>query len=253
MMTRLGNIYSSKTLFAFSLLVSILVSCAPQAATVEAMPTPLAPTQTSTPLTATLTFTPLPTETALPSDTPPPTTLPCAMPINPIENATIPAQGPFDFTWTPFEGAVSYIISIGPVDWLPTNFPVNGTTLTRYMESFPSSPSYEWSISAINAAGQEICKSGPYTFVTSADLSATPSFATNGISATESNSSSSSSNSSGGQNESGESSSPSNNSTFSDTSFIILSDGDTQDCRLSVIYNVKSNQEFVFLRFIYAP
>ena len=252
MITRLGESYKIKTYFAFIWSLSILISCAPQAATLEATATPPASTQTSIPPTATITFTPLPTETAVPSATLPPTTLPCAMPINPIDQATIPAQGPFDFTWTPFEGAVSYIISIGPPNWFPTNFPVHGTTLTRYMESFPSSPSYEWSISAINAAGQEICKTGPYTFVTSADLSATPSFVTNNIPITQSgNNPPNNSSNSSGSNQTSSGRSSSDRPTFSDISFMIQGDSDTQDCRLGVSYQVKSNEEFVFIKLIY--
>jgi hypothetical protein len=99
------------------------------------------------------------------------------VPLNPTDNATVPASGPFDFHWTPFEGASSYVISIGPAGWYPTNFPTTGTTLTRYMETFPSSPSYEWSIAALNVSGQQICATGPYTFATAKDLRATPSSA----------------------------------------------------------------------------
>ncbi len=163
-----------KAFSVFVLLVSLLTSCAPQ--TVDITPTQPEPTQTSVPPTATSTFTPLPTETALPTDTPSPTPPSCAVPLNPADNAAVPARGPFDFTWTAFEGAVSYIVSIGPKDWYPTNFPVSGTTLTRYMETFPSSPSYEWSIIALNAGGQQLCTAGPYEFVTSKDMRATPSF-----------------------------------------------------------------------------
>src|SRR5512145_203912 len=102
---------NSKAFFALVLLTGILASCLPQAATAETISTQPAPTQTAIPPTVTFTFTPVPTETALASDTPSPTAPPCAVPINPIDHATVPAQGPFDFTWTPFEGAVSYIIS----------------------------------------------------------------------------------------------------------------------------------------------
>lgn len=101
----------------------------------------------------------------------------CAVPVNPTDNAIVPANGPFDFTWEPFGEAASYVVAIGPSDWYPTNFPVSGTILTRYMETFPASSSYQWSITALNAAGQEICKTETFKFVTSAELYATPSYA----------------------------------------------------------------------------
>lgn len=156
-------------------LAGLLGACSSQAA-VSITPTQPVPTGTSIPSTATLTFTPLPTETALPTDTAAPTAPSCAIPLSPTDNATVPARGPFDFTWTSFEGASSYVISIGPADWYPTDFPVADTTLTRYMETFPDSPSYQWSITALNASGQKLCTVGPYTFVTSKDMYATPSF-----------------------------------------------------------------------------
>ena len=161
----------------FVFLVSMLVACAPQAAVIESTATQVQPNNTSIPPTPTLTSTSMPTETSVPTVIPSATSASCSVPLNPSENATVPASGPFDFTWTPFTGAGSYVISIGPVDWYPTNFPVTGTTLTRYMETFPSSPAYEWSVTALDSSGKEICKTGPYTFVTSADQYATPSFA----------------------------------------------------------------------------
>jgi hypothetical protein len=153
----------------------------------------------------------------------------------------------------PFAGAASYVVSIGPAGWYPTNFPVTGTTLTRYMENFPNSPSYEWSISAVNATGGEICRAGPYKFVMSVDLYATPSFSTANsvISVTEVTQSenNSSNNSSGGQ-ENGSNQNSSNN-TYLDASFMIIADGDTQDCRLGVSYKVKINHEFTSFQLLY--
>lgn len=166
---------------AFSLLillVSLLAACTPQAPA-EITPTSPPPTQTLIPATATPSFTPLPTETLPPTQTATAVPPSCAVPLNPTDNATVPASGPFDFRWAPFDGASSYVISIGPAGWYPTNFPATGTTLTRYMETFPSSPSYEWSIAALNASGQQICTTGPYTFATAKDLQATPSSASN--------------------------------------------------------------------------
>ncbi|HSL46190.1 MAG TPA: hypothetical protein VK897_22335 [Anaerolineales bacterium] len=243
----------------FILLVSILISCSPQAAAVDIMPTQAEPTQTSIPPSATSTFTALPTETPPLTDTPAPTLSSCAVALNPINNATVPARGPFDFTWTAFTGASSYVVSIGPAGWYPTNFPVSGTTLTRYMESFPSGSTYQWSISAVNATGQEICKAGPYTFAMSADLAATPSFNISNVqvSAAESENTSSNNNSSEAQQngsnsgQQSESHQGSSNDSYLDASFMIVADGDTEDCRLSVMYNVKINHQFTSFKLIY--
>src|SRR5258708_939561 len=132
---------------SFILMISILTACTPQANTLVTTSSPPPPTQQASPVAIpTFTVTVLPTETQLPTNTPSPIPPSCAMPLNPIDHATIPARGPFDFTWTAFSGAASYVVSIEPKNWYPTNFPVNGTTLTRYMETFSNGPSFEWSI-----------------------------------------------------------------------------------------------------------
>ena len=241
------------------LLASIIVSCSPQATATEISPIQPESTQTSVPpiITVTASQTSAPTETPLPSETASPTPPSCAAPVNPIDNATIPARGPFDFTWTAFAGASSYIISIGPQNWYPTNFPVNGTTLTRFMENFPASPSYEWSITAVDSSGREICKAGPYAFITSVNVSATASF--NGgviVASDSSNSSNTSSNnqqngSNNGSTDTSNSRGDSSGTSSSDISMMIFADGDDQQCRLSVIYKIKSNTGFSFLRLLY--
>jgi len=231
------------------LLASLLISCVPQTTATEITATQPVPTQTSIPPSATSTA--LPTETSVPTDTPSPTPPACATPVNPIEDATVPARGPFDFTWTAFAGAASYIISIGPANWYPTNFPVSGTVLTRYMENFPSNPSYEWSITVINPAGQEICKAGPYKFVMSIEVSATASF-NNGIAAVSGGTNSPNSSSGTDQNGSDdESNNGSSNNSSLDISIMISGDSDDQQCRLSVGFRVKSNHEFTFFRLLY--
>jgi len=233
------------------LLASLLSSCLPQTTATEITATQPTSTQTSIPPTPAATSTALPTETSLPTDTPSPTPPSCATPVNPLENGTVPAQGPFDFMWTAFAGAASYIISIGPQSWYPTNFPVSGTTLTRYMENFPSNPSYEWSITAVNSTGQEICKAGPFAFVMSVDVSATASF-NNGVAAVPNETNPSNSSSGADQNGSeNESNNGSSNNASLDVSIMISGDSDDQQCRLTASFNIKSNHEFVFIRLLY--
>lgn len=232
-------------------MASVIVSCTPKAITSEISTTQAEPTRTPAPPTAMLTSTAPATETLLPTDLPSPTQPSCTTPLNPAENATVPARGPFDFTWTALAEASSYIISIGPTDWYPTNFPVTGTTLTRYMENFSVSPSYEWSITAVNAAGQEICKVGPFAFVMSVDVAATASFDMGSVDLSNSEDSSSSSGSEPNDNGGNNSNNGSANQSASDISILIFSDGDTTDCRLSASFNVKSNRQFIFLRMIY--
>ena len=236
------------------LLASLLISCTPQTGAAELTATQPAPTQTSLPPPSTATTAALPTETPLPTDPPSPTAPACATPVNPVESATVPAYGPFDFKWTAFTGATSYVISIGPKGWFPTNFPVSGTTLTRYMESFPGNPAYEWSIAAINSAGQEICKAGPFAFAMSVDVSATASFNNSIASVPDAdNSSNPSSETDQGANDgAGDNSSggAANNASL-DISIMISGDSDDGQCRLTASFNIKSNHEFVFLRLLY--
>jgi len=238
-----------KRLALFYVLAGFLIACTPQAASIETTPTLPDPTQTALSFTPTITSTSPSTSTALPADTPsaiPPT---CAVAINPRDNATVPAHGQFDFQWTDFTGAASYIVSIGPTNWYPTNFPVTGTVLTRYMETLTNGPSFEWSITALNAAGQEICKTGPYTFVTSAQVSATASFNTNVDVSNSNNTSDGLSNN--GSNDNGSNNSSSNNPT-PDVLTMIIGDNDDAQCRLGISYRVKSNMTFDFIRVQYS-
>ena len=119
------------------------------------------------------------------------------------------------------------------------------------MENFPSNPSYEWSITAINSVGQEICKAGPFAFVMSVDVSATASF-NNGIAVVPNASNSPNSSSGTDQNGSDDDSNggSSNNSSL-DVSMMIMLDTDDSGCRLFVSYKVKSNHEFTFIRLLY--
>ena len=240
-----------KKYMSLLLMASVIVSCTPQAITTEISPTQTDPTQTSIPATATLTSIAAATETSQPTDPPSPTPPTCAVPLNPAEHATVPARGPFDFTWTAFTGATSYIISIGPPDWYPTNFPVNGTTLTRYMENFPVSPSYEWSITAVDATGKELCKAGPFAFVMSVDVAATASFDTGTVAGSNDDNSSNSSDSGSDNNSGNTSNGGSSNQSSSDISVLISSDSDNEQCQLTASFQVKSNRQFVFIRMIY--
>lgn len=229
-----------KKTMIFILLTSALISCTPQAIVVENTPTVSEPTATLLDTAITSTSAVVPSATSSPTILPSVTPASCAVPLSPVENASVPAAGPFDFTWTPFEGAASYVIAIGPSDWYPTTFPVTSTTLTRYMEIFPSSPSYQWTITALNSSGQEICKAGPYTFVTSADQYATPSF-TGDVSASTEDENVTNNVSNDG----------SSNQEPADVSILIASDSDSE-CRLSVSYRVKSNYPIQFARLLYS-
>lgn len=236
--------YSQKSIILICL-TSVLLSCTPQNVVIENTPTQPEPASTVVTL-PTLSTAPtlLPSETPFPTDIPSITPASCVVALNPVENASVPAKGPFDFTWTPFTGAASYVVSIGPSDWYPTNFTVTGTSLTRYMEIFQDSPSYEWSIAALDSSGQEICKTGPYTFKTSPDQYATPSFAGNVSSSEENNGDTSSNSSSGSNNGSG-------NKEYSEFLVNIQLDSDSE-CRLSVSYRIKTNQPIQFARLYYS-
>ncbi len=120
------------------------------------------------------------------------------------------------------------------------------------MENFPNSASYEWTISAVNAAGQELCKAGPYKFVMSPDLAATPSFVISNVALPTAESGNDSSEASSGKHKNGPGEGRgSPGDTSLDESIIILTDSDSDDCRLFVIYKVKINHPFTSFQLIY--
>jgi len=69
------------------------------------------------------------------------------------------------FSWTAMPAAASYILNIT----LPSEdiviFESEETEITRYIEAFTQGGEYQWNITALNTAGEEICSSDFFTFM----------------------------------------------------------------------------------------
>ncbi len=95
---------------------------------------------------------------------------PCVVLIEPLDLADLPPQGKVVFTWTAHPDANSYSLNFVFPDGLELNFTTDETTLNRYMDGFSMHPAYtqsgehQWNVSALNAAGEELCQSNFFTF-----------------------------------------------------------------------------------------
>ncbi len=90
--------------------------------------------------------------------------------LEPLDLADLPPEGKVVFTWTAHPDAESYSLNFVFPDGLELNFTTNETTLNRYMDGFSMHPAYtqsgehQWNVSALNAAGEELCQSDFFTF-----------------------------------------------------------------------------------------
>jgi len=94
----------------------------------------------------------------------------CIELLTPLDKADLPAEGKVVFSWTAHDSAESYSLNFVFPDGLMLNFATNETTINRYMDGFSMHPAYnqsgehQWNITALNAAGEEICQSEFITF-----------------------------------------------------------------------------------------
>jgi len=146
---------------------------------VSCLPTPT-PTEESSQPTATLTPESVQVEAAseakkeepAPTATFPPTPKPlnCIELLTPEDKTELPAEGKVTFSWTPVDEAALYSLNFIFPDGLALEFVTNETSKNRYMEAFSMHPAYtqggkhQWNVSALNAAGKEICSSDIFTF-----------------------------------------------------------------------------------------
>jgi len=90
--------------------------------------------------------------------------------LTPLDLADLPPEGKVVFTWTAHPDAKSYSLNFIFPDGLELNFTTSETTKNRYMDGFSMHPAYnqsgehQWNVSALNAAGAEICQSDFFTF-----------------------------------------------------------------------------------------
>jgi hypothetical protein len=94
----------------------------------------------------------------------------CLELLTPLDKADLPAEGKVVFSWTTHSEADSYSLNFVFPDGLELNFAADETTKNRYMDGFSMHPAYnqsgehQWNVSALNAAGEEICQSEFFTF-----------------------------------------------------------------------------------------
>ena len=68
------------------------------------------------------------------------------------------------FSWTAMDNTASYILNITLPFGNITTFESEETEITRYIEAFTQGGEYQWNVTALNAAGEEICSSDFFSF-----------------------------------------------------------------------------------------
>jgi len=125
---------------------------------------------------ATMTAMAQPTETTAPSQTSTPTSTPqsstptadastsCFRVTQPGAGASLPVQGQVTFGWESQSGASRYIITFYDPNGTRITLGTTSTSATFYIEVLPAGGTYEWSVTAFGADGNEICTSGGSSF-----------------------------------------------------------------------------------------
>jgi len=117
------------------------------------------------------TFTPTPTGTPVPTSTP---EFRCFSLLSPSDGSALGYIGPETFTWEDQEGAVFYHLVFSNPNGYPLSLVLQKTFDVRYMESLPRGGTYTWEVTALDEAGEVICKAQPFTFTKAAFPTATP-------------------------------------------------------------------------------
>ena len=94
----------------------------------------------------------------------------CVELLAPLNGADFAGNTRVTFSWSAHPDAKSYLLTFVFPDDLELTFTTNETTLNRYMDGFSMHPAYnqsgehQWNVSALNAAGEELCQSDFFTF-----------------------------------------------------------------------------------------
>jgi hypothetical protein len=110
------------------------------------------------------TATDTPTATSTPTETPSPTPIPCFKLLTPENGTKLPAIGKVTFSWEAMPGATRYQLQITLPSGQVVPFDVEGTSSTRYLESFLTAGIYQWFVIAFDSYGTAICSAEPFTF-----------------------------------------------------------------------------------------
>lgn len=85
--------------------------------------------------------------------------------LTPENNAELPSIGPINFTWQPMQDAARYIVEIKLPNGNTLPFKTSDTKLRRYAESTAIGGTYEWQVTAYDAAGATLCTAGPLGYL----------------------------------------------------------------------------------------
>ena len=123
------------------------------------------PTATPTP-TSTNTSKPTATSTptSTPTNTPTATFILCFKLLTPENGAKLPAIGTVTFSWEAMPGATRYQLQFTLPSGTVVSFDVEGTSSTRYLETFLMAGTYQWLVIACNSIGAIICTTESFTF-----------------------------------------------------------------------------------------
>ncbi len=105
-----------------------------------------------------------PTATGTPEATPTPESR-CFSLLSPQNGSQLGFVGPETFTWEAQEGAVFYHLVFSHPESYPLSFVLQQTFHVRYLEALPRPGTYTWEVTALDAAGEVICKAQPFTFI----------------------------------------------------------------------------------------
>jgi hypothetical protein len=121
---------------------------------------------------ATPTQTPLPVSSRTP--TAPPTAgttvagdgmVPCISLVSPEEGAIVDHNNPVAFQWTSRVQAAKYVLRLSYPDGTIVAFETTETQLSRYFDELHAVMNFSWEVAALDANGNEMCKSPTGTFV----------------------------------------------------------------------------------------
>ena len=83
----------------------------------------------------------------------------CVELLTPANNDEFLPEGKEIFSWTVLENAALYQLNFILPDESILTFESEETKITRYIEAFTQDGEYQWNVTALNTAGEEICSS----------------------------------------------------------------------------------------------
>ncbi len=88
----------------------------------------------------------------------------CFTTIQPASGSSFGKQGKIVFEWNTQTGAQKYVVTISDIYGNTATLESTETALEKYIEILPNGGDYEWSVTAYNSEGKEICTTASVTF-----------------------------------------------------------------------------------------